>query len=376
MSDGLSIGVEQEYFLTDPCTGLLKGYDGKRDLALFEDRLGERFSTEFLTCMVETRTAVTRSVSDALAQVAADRRAISLAASEIGLSICPVGSHPQGDWKTQQMCQLERYQALRHELGIAVRRTLYCGLHIHFGVATDTDRLGLMRQLTPYLPFLLALSGSSPFWERENTGFHSYRTRAQMELPRSGLPPHFSRFQEFQQYIHQLEAVGVVDAGTKVWWDIRPSGKHPTLEIRIADMPPQLSDTRAIIALAACLFVNFQKTEGLLAELDGLLFRTIEQNKYIVEKHGIDALMVDIQDRSRPLKSYLHEIVRRLLPISEELNCRQDLEYCLALADEGTSSQRQLAAFELELKRTGNHESALRAASLAVTNETNVLEVA
>lgn len=369
MSSSVTIGVEQEYFLVDPQTGQLRCHRGPQDVALLREALGERYCQEFHACMVETRTPVARSVSQAIDMARMDRQDVLEATRQIGLLPYSAGTHPDGLWRLQNRSPADRYDELAQEIGISARRALYCGLHIHIGVENNEDRIRLVRRLVPYLPFIVALSGSSPFWQGERTGYRAFRSRVQGEFPRSGLPPALAAWDDYRKYLDLLESSELSDPSTKVWWDVRPSGKYPTVEIRVADAMPSMEELSSLIALMTCTAVHLARKDGLMASLDGMSHQQVEVNRWLTQRDGTSAMLIDNHLVRRPLREQLGDLLEALSGTADELDCRSELFGCMQIAERGSSAVRQLEVYDEALRAGHSHGQSLNAVRHAVLEE-------
>ncbi|RMH48838.1 MAG: YbdK family carboxylate-amine ligase, partial [Alphaproteobacteria bacterium] len=232
-----TIGIEEEYLLVDLETGALS----KAPAALMEAcraELSGQVSPEFLQCQIEIGTRVHATVGGARDDLATLRATVAAQARKFGLAPIAASCHPSADWKDQHHTPKARYDALRRDLAGVARRLLICGMHVHVGAGEPDRRIDLLNQLTYFLPHLLALSTSSPFWQGEDTGLQSYRLTVFDNLPRTGLPPQFSGWSDYQRHLDALVELGLVEDGTKIWWDLRPSARFPTIEARIMDVSP------------------------------------------------------------------------------------------------------------------------------------------
>ncbi|MBS8228630.1 carboxylate-amine ligase, partial [Vannielia litorea] len=237
-----TLGIEEEYLLVDRDTlDLARAPEALMEACAAE--LAEQVSPEFLQCQIEIGTRVCENIGAARGELQRLRGTVARCAAEHNLAPIAVSCHPFADWKDQPHTDRERYNALSQDLGGVVRRMLICGTHVHIGIEDDDLRADLLPQLSYFLPHLLALSGSSPFWQGQDTGLSSYRLTVFDNLPRTGLPPNFSSFTEYERTVQVLIDLGVIEDSTKIWWDLRPSHRFPTLETRICDVSPRLEDT-------------------------------------------------------------------------------------------------------------------------------------
>ena len=243
-----SLGIEEEYLLVQAETGAL-AHAPDALMAACKAELKDQVSPEFLRCQIEIGTPVSADLAQARENLARLRRSIARHAGEFGLAPIAVACHPTADWRDQDRTDKSRYNQLSQEMGAVARRMLICGMHVHVGIPDPAMRIELMNQLSHFLPQLLALSGSSPFWQAEDTGLASYRTTVFGSYPRTGLPPRFGSWDEYERSVAALTGPGVIEDSSKIWWDLRPSGRFPTLETRICDACPRLADTVTLAAL-------------------------------------------------------------------------------------------------------------------------------
>ena len=231
----LTIGIEEEYLLVDVETRNLAIDPPPALMELLERKISGRIAPEFLKAQVEVETGVHQTIAAARDDLTGLRQALSEGAAEFGLAPVAAGSHPFALWGDQEHVDKDRYNALARDLQAVARRLLICGMHVHIGIDDDDLRIDLMNQATYFLPHLLALSTSSPFWQGQETGLMSYRTSVFDGLPRTGLPEQFSSYSEYRRLVDAMVGAGVVEDATRIWWDMRPSARFPTLEMRSTD---------------------------------------------------------------------------------------------------------------------------------------------
>ncbi len=247
------IGIEEEYLLVDPLTRGLASDPPASVMAEFERLLEGHARPEFLRSQIEIGTSVCGNVKQARDELARLRTTVAEVAVRHGLAPIAASTHPFADWAEQRHTDKERYNILARDMQTAARRVLICGQHVHVGIDVDELRIDLMNQVGYFLPHLLALSTSSPFWQGRNTGLMSYRISVFDELPRTGLPEKFESWGEYVRHVDVMTGAGLLEDATKLWWDVRPSARYPTLEMRIADMCSRLDDAICIAALFVCL---------------------------------------------------------------------------------------------------------------------------
>jgi len=356
-----TIGVEEEYLLVDRET---------RDLAVdvpaalmieCERRLAEQVSPEFLQSQIEVGTRVCGNVKQAAEELHYMRRTIAEVAAEHGLAPIAASTHPFAEWQHQEHTPKERYNHIVRDMQAVVRRLLICGMHVHVGLNDDELRIDLLSQISYFLPHLLALSTSSPFWRGQETGLKSYRIAVFDELPRSGLPEEFESFGEYQRHVDTLVRAGVLEDATKLWWDVRPSARFPTLEVRIADVCTRLRDGIAIAAIYACLLRMLYRLKRDNQRWRRYSNMLIQENRWRAQRYGIDQGLIDFGiGRIVPYADLLEEIVELVREDAVALDCLPEVEHARQILTAGTSAHRQLAVFHEALKAGADRLEAQR----------------
>ena len=346
MSDrpAFTLGIEEEYLIVDRTTRELVREPAEAFREACMAAAGDRVTPEFLQCQVEVGTRPHRTVAGAVEELAHLRRAIAEAAAAHGYAAIAASTHPFSRWRAQTHTRKERYDTLRADLGQAVRRLLICGMHIHVGIEDEDSRIDLMNQAAYFLPHLLALSTSSPYWEGEDTGLASYRLTVFDALPRTGHPDELGSFNQYRRLVDHLVQAGCIEDGTKIWWDIRPSWNFPTIEQRITDVCADLADAAAIAAL-------FQSLVGYLWRLRARNQRwrvyprtMIMENRWRAQRYGAAGELVDHGKRALvPMAELTAEMVALFGDEAAALGCAQELSGIVRIAREGTSADRQRA---------------------------------
>ena len=355
-----TIGIEEEYLLVDRDS--LQLADATEDL--ISECLAElegQVSPEFLRCQIEVGTRVCQTIGEAREDLKRLRDCVARHARAHGLAPIAVSCHPFADWKQQPHTDKDRYNALQRDLAGVARRMVICGMHVHVGIADEDQRVDLMNQFSYFLPHLLALSCSSPFWQGEDTGLASYRLTIFDNLPRTGLPPRMSSWAEFQRSVKVLIDLGIIEDTSKIWWDLRPSSRFPTIESRICDVAPRLEHTLTLAALTQAtmrLLWRLAKKNQRWRIYDTFL---VGENRWRALRYGTTEGMIDFGERKiLPFD----EIVDQWLPLIAEdagiLRSVSEIENVRDILDHGTSSERQRAVFE-EAKSAGlDRDAALR----------------
>lgn len=356
-----TLGIEEEYLLVDRDS--LQLSDAPE--ALMSDcaaALEDQVSPEFLKCQIEIGTRVCATVAEGRKELKRLRATVAEKAANYGLAPIAASCHPLAKWEDQHHTDKARYNELEQALAGVVHRLLICGMHIHVGIADQDMRVDLMNQMTYFLPHLLALSGSSPFWQGRDTGLASYRLTVFDNLPRTGLPPRLTSWSEYERTIDVLIGLGVIEDGTKIWWDLRPSAKFPTLETRICDVPGRLEDTLTIAALNQCIarmLWRLARKNQRWRIYDSFL---VGENRWRAQRYGMTDGLIDFGQREMvPFADLVEELIDMLGEDAEALGCRAELEAARGIASGGNSADRQRAIYKAKLQDGADTQDAMRA---------------
>lgn len=342
-----TIGLEEEFFVFDASTRRAVRRLDKRFLVRVRQTLGKAVTTEMLQSQIETVTPVCETMSDARAHLARLRLALGDAARERGLGIAAMGTFPLAFWPEMTPTRKERYGAIMDDLQMIGLRNMMCGLHVHVAVPDLDTRINLMLRLTPYLPLLLALSTSSPFWQGHLTGLTGYRLAAYDELPRTGLPELFRTNQDYDEYVAALVGAGIIPDASYIWWAIRPSVANPTLELRIADSCTRLNDAVAIATLFRCLVRALDRDRSVNAGFDRVGRAITAENKWHAQRHGIAATFVEPFSRQPiTIGEWLDQVRAFIAPDIEAFGCAAEIGHLGHIVAEGSSGDRQIAMFK------------------------------
>jgi carboxylate-amine ligase len=357
-----TVGIEEEYLLVDRATRALVPEAPAAMLAACERRLEGQVSPEFLRSQIEVQTRPHATVGAARADLARLRRTIAEEAARHGLAPVAAATHPFADWSGQKATDRARYRALESDLQGVGRRLMICGLHVHVGIEDDELAIDLMNQVGYFLPHLLALSTSSPFWRGEDTGLKSYRLAVFNELPRTGLPDHFESAGEYRRHLGRLVAAGLIDDASKLWWDVRPSARFPTLEMRITDIPTRLDDTIAIAALYQCILSMLWRLRTENQRWRVYPRMLVGENRWRAQRHGLDAGLVDFgKGEIVACAALFEELIALTAQDAARLGCAAEVASVRAILARGTSAHRQLAVFADALARGAARPDALDA---------------
>ena len=356
-----TIGIEEEYHLVDIET---RGLAVNPPDALFEkciEVLGPCVGHEFKKSQIEIGTPVCKTVREARDQLASMRQTLSDIGSEYGIQPLAAATHPFARWRETVTTQGARYQEIDHDLQDVVRRLLISGMHVHVGVGDDDElRMDLMNQVTYFLPHILSLSTSSPFWQSRDTGMMSYRLSVFTELPRTGLPNRFETFVDYQRHVDVLVQAGVLQDATKIWWDIRPSDRFPTLEMRICDVCTDIDDTAAIAALYVCLLrmlTRLKETNQRWRQYNNML---VLENRWRAQRYGIDNTLIDFGKSALvPFADLVEEMIDLTREDAEILGCVQEINHIRTIITRGTSAHAQRKIYYDALESGASPEEAL-----------------
>lgn len=360
-----TLGIEEEYLLIDKTTGNLvsdPSEDFLKDCQLALTELEGHIAPEFMRSQVEVGTGVCTSIKSARTNLAELRASVARCGLHYGISPIASSTHPFAEWDAQLHTDKERYNVIAADLQMIARRMLISGMHVHVGIEDSDLRIDIMNQATYFLPHLLALSTSSPFWRGQLTGLSSYRLSIFDELPRTGLPEYFNSHGEYQRTIEVLVTAGLIEDASKIWWDLRPSARFPTLEMRITDICPLLDDGIAIAALFQCLcrmFYRLRRTNRRWRYYTPFL---VMENRWRAQRYGVTDRMVDFgRGRLIDMPSLLEEILELIAEDAEALDCIDEVAHCRKILLHGTSADRQIAVYRKARDAGADNTEALRA---------------
>lgn len=341
----LTIGIEEEYQIIDPNTRELRSYITE---ILTEDSvmLGE-VKPELHQSMVEIGTNVCHSPAEVREELIRLRRIVMELAGRNGLVIAAAGTHPFSSWIDQEITPLERYIGVKEDLAELAQSLLIFGTHVHIGVEDPEFRIDALNACRYFLPHVLALSTSSPFWMGRNTGLKSYRSVVFRSFPRTGIPRTLSSWADYEEFVEVMVATKSMPDASKLWWDVRPHHKFPTIEFRICDVCTRVDE-------AVCIGAIFQAIIAKLWRLrrDNMTFRQyapslIEENKWRATRYGLDGNLIDFgREVQLPARHLIKELIEWFLAdVIDDLGSRKEIEYAFRILEEGTSADRQLAVW-------------------------------
>ena len=356
-----TLGIEEEYLLVDKEKRSLVIDPPKSLLSECKELLGNQVTNELLRSQIEIGTKVCSNIQEAREDLAKLRKHVIKVTGQHGIAPIACSTHPFSRWSEQELTPKDRYELLTTEMQAVARRMVICGMHVHVGINEDELRIDLMSQLTYLLPHLLALSCSSPFWHGENTGLKSYRLTIFDNLPRTGLPAEFQSYAEYQRHIQILINAGVMDDSTKIWWDLRPSARYPTLETRIMDVCTRMDDA---ISLAALLVSTIRMLYRLRIknqrwrEYNPMLIR---ENRWRAMRYSFEEGLIDFGIGSIvPFEQLLDEFIELTLEDAKSLGCELEVAATKDILRRGTSAHRQLKTYQSSIDAGKNSEDALK----------------
>lgn len=357
-----TIGIEEEYLLVDAQSRDLIHEAPPTMLTACEKALEGQVTPEFLQCQIEVGTRVCASIAEARNDLAHLRKTVAGVARDHGLAMIAASTHPFATWGAQKRTPKERYEVIERDLQEVVRRLVISGMHVHVAVEDDDLRIDLMNQAAYILPHLLALSTSSPFWQGHDTGLKSYRIAVWDEMPRTGLPEQFDSFGEFQRHVDVLVSAGLIEDGTKIWWDVRPSVRFPTLEVRICDICTRLEDTICIAALYRCWLRMLYRLRLKNQRWRRYAPMLTNENRWRAQRYGTDRGLVDFgKGAVVDYSELLEEMLNLVRDDAEHFGCVAEVEHARQVLARGTSAHRQVSTYQEALSKGANQEEALKA---------------
>lgn len=370
VSPPLTLGIEEEYQIINPETHDLHAYISK---FLSEDEKSEQkldLKPEFMQSQVEVGSHVCRNVKEIRQELIRLRRSVCDMAVKNGVQIAAASTHPFAQWEQQSITEGTRYKELLDDMQGVARSLLIFGMHVHVGFGHKENpelkdlMIEIMNQARYFIPHLLALSTSSPFWQGQYTGLRSYRSVVFEQLPRTGIPHSFDSWSEYKSYedlLKQVGSFGKGDTRAKIWWDIRPHPVFDTLEFRIADICTTIDEAVCIAALFQAICAKLVKLRQQNMSWRHYRHMHISENKWRAVRYGIHGKLIDFGKREEvPFHFLINELLEILDDVLDELGCRKEVEYVHTILREGTSADRQLKVYQ-EHGGDQNRQEALNA---------------
>ncbi len=354
-----TVGIEEEYLVIDIGTLNLVS---TMPPALMEEcsrELGSQVSKELLQCQIEVGTKVCQTMQEAREELVSLRGTIARIARKHDCLIIASSTHPFSFGFTL-ITDDERYQELAEQLQRVVLRLYISGMHVHIGIPDDELRIDLMNQASYILPHMLALTTSSPFWRGEHTGLKSYRVSVFEQMPRTGVPPYFQSHADYMKHVDVLVDLDIIENPTKIWWDIRPSWRYSTLELRLSDICTHVDDAIAVASVFRCwlrMLYRLKKNNQRWREYSSFL---IQENRWRAQRYGIDKGMIDFgQGTMVEFPELMEELIELITEDAEFFGCMDEINHIRTILERGTSAHQQVAVFNQSIADGRSHELAL-----------------
>ena len=350
-----TIGVEVELQILDNKTFELAS--GAGDI-LSEFKGNLHVKEELLDSIIEINTGICNNVDEVISDLTNYIQKANIIAEAKNYSLASIGTHPFSKWKEQSVTQSERYLHFLDRMQWPLRRLLITGVHVHIGVDSGEKAIAISNGLTRYIPMMIGLSANSPFFDGEETGLASTRTKIFEGLPTAGLPPLLKNYSEFQKFMRTLQKAKSIDSIREVWWDICPHPGFGTVEVRVFDSVPSISEMANLAALTQCLVIvlsNHYDHGSQLSLLDSWVLR---ENKWRATRYGLDAIIIiDDMGHQQPLKLFILETLDKLMPIAKEWDCMTQLTSIAKIVENNAAPyQRQISSF----KQSNNFKDILK----------------
>jgi carboxylate-amine ligase len=347
ITPSFNIGIEEEYQIVDPVNRELKSYITEL-LDAGKLLMREQVKAELHQSIVEVGTKVCQTPAEVRDEIVRLRRGVMELAARNGLKIAAAGSHPFSSWMAQDITPFDRYLGVRQDMQMLAQQLLIFGTHVHIGIEDPEFLIDAMNVVRYFLPHVLCLSTSSPFWVGQETGLKSYRSIIFRNFPRTGIPPRFDSYADFKHYVDVLVKTHSIPDGTKVWFDVRPNHNYPTLEFRICDVCTRVDEAVCIGAIFQALIFKLWKLRR-----DNLTFRVypsalLEENKWRAVRYGLDGKLIDFgTQEEKPARELIGEMLHWFLDdVMDELGSRREIEYAYKIMEHGSSADRQLATYQ------------------------------
>jgi carboxylate-amine ligase len=341
-----TIGVEEEFQIIDPKTCELRSHVMQL-VNEVSPSIQDQVKHEMHQSIVETGTKICENVGELRIEMHRTRGELIAAAERAGLQVAAAGTHPFSSWIDQVISPGERYENIVEELQQLARSLLIFGMHIHVAMPDKQTTIDMMNMVRYFLPHLLSLSTSSPFWMGRNTGLKSFRTTVFRRFPRTGVPELFQSWSEYENFVNLLVQLNCIDNPKKIWWDVRPHPVFGTLEFRMCDVTTKVEEACAIAALTQAIVVKLHRLYT--SNQSWRIYRRalIEENKWRAARYGIEGKLVDFgKELEVPTKILIPELLELVDDVVDDLGSRSAVNYVHTILNEGTSAERQLRVFE------------------------------
>jgi glutamate---cysteine ligase / carboxylate-amine ligase len=355
-----TFGIEEEYHLVDSETRALASAPPEL-MDSCKETLGDQVSPEFFRSQIEIGTRVCHSFAEGREELGRLRTAIAAETKKLGLAPIAASTHPFAPKSALVTTPKERYQELARDFAGIGRRLAICGMHTHVGIEDPELRIDLMNQVRYFLPHLLMFSTSSPFWEGDDTGMKSYRLAIFHGLPRTGLPQRFESYGAYKRTVDVLIKSGIIQDASKIWWDLRPSSRFPTLEQRVTDVATRIDDALAITALYVCLLRMLYRLR--CSNQSWRLYPAflISENLWRAQRYAVSDKLFDLGAATLvPFPDLAEELIGLVAEDAAALGCEREIEHLRVIANSGTSADRQVACYNAQIKNGASDEDAIK----------------
>jgi carboxylate-amine ligase len=345
MAHRFTIGVEEEFQIIDPATCELRSHVMQL-VSAASPAIADQVKHEMHQSIVETGTNICENVVELHREMLRTRGELVAAAERAGLQVAAAGTHPFSSWIDQVISPGERYQNIVEELQQLARSLLIFGMHIHVAMPDKQTTIDMMNMVRYFVPHLLALSTSSPFWMGRNTGLKSFRTTVFRRFPRTGIPEQFESWSAYENFVNLLVKLNCIDTGKKIWWDVRPHPTFGTLEFRMCDVTTKVEEAVAIAALTQALVVKLHRLYK--NNQSWRLYRRalIEENKWRAARYGIEGKLIDLgKEEEVPMRSLIPELLELVDDVVDDLGSRPAVNYVNTIMKDGTSAERQMRVY-------------------------------
>jgi carboxylate-amine ligase len=339
-----SFGIEEEYFLADESSLEVVTQTPNELFEAASWSTGGQAMREMLQAQLEVATNVHLDSHDALQELRFLRREVDKVAAQYGLTIMACGTHPTAVWRQSRPSPKPRYETMIEDLKTVGHRNMLCGMHVHVQLPRADRRFAVMQAIVPYVPLFVALSTSSPFWNSKDSGLKGYRLAAYDELPRTGLPEAFESQGQYNEYVEALKRSGVIPDESYIWWAMRSSSRHPTLELRAPDVCTSVDDAIAISSLYRALARHLYETSSLLQPLSSVDRAIAVENKWRAQRYGTECIFAT-RDGPIEIAPMLNSLIEQVADDASILGCANEVDNCRRILERGSSADRQLGAY-------------------------------
>ena len=338
-----TIGVELELQLIDKNTKELTSAASK---ILNELGSSPNVKNEIFESVIEINSKPCADVNELKNDLLSRVKTLHDCTSKLGIKLTMTGTHPCSNWAEQAISPVKRYQDIINKIQMPVKRMLIYGLHVHVAVSNGNEAVAINNALMDYLPHLLALSCSSPFWVKRDSGMESYRVKIMETLPTTGLPFKLNNYEEYIDLVNVLKKAGTIESIREIWWDVRPHPDFGTIEVSVFDAVPLMDDVIFLAALVQSLVAYLAKMYRRKDEFGNLPSFLIRENKWRAARYGIDGfLIINSLGETKPVKKAIEELVNQIMPCAIELKADKALLEFENIFKRGTSSKRQRKVF-------------------------------